>query len=339
MSHAGRLPRRALVTGATGLLGSHVVARLVQAGCEVRGLVRRPAAGAFLEALGAGVVAGDVNDAASLHAAAAGCETVFHTAAVIGPGGDWEAYRLGNVEGTANVVAAAAAAGCRLVHVSSTAVFGRHRYHDRPTDELVLLPELPVQDAYGRSKQQAERLVLDAHGAGQLWACVVRPPIMYGRRDRQLTPRLGSLLRWGVAPLVAGGAATLPLVHADSVAEGALRAAAHEAAGGRVYHLTNDFDLSAADLLRYASEGLGHRVWPLPISAGAARLGFKVLGLALRAAGRPDLARHAGSTLEMLLRNNPFSSGRARRELGWQPTLAPATGVPEAFRWWRDRGG
>jgi UDP-glucose 4-epimerase len=240
-----------------------------------------------------------------------------------------------NVEGTRNVVTAAERAGCRLVHVSSTAVFGADRYGARP-EETAPLPELPSHDAYGRSKQEAERAVLTAHRAGRIWAAVVRPPIMYGKGDRQLAPRLGPILSCGLFPLVGGGTTKVALVHADAVAEGIVRAAAHDAAGGRVYHLTNDFDLTVAELVGYAARGLGRRVRTPHVPVTVARLALPLLQAALIAGGRPDLASQAPGVLALVTRNNPFSSDRARRELGWAPTLAPEDGVVEAFRWWSE---
>ena len=165
-------------------------------------------------------------------AAAAGCQAVFHAAAAIGVGGQWEAFEAPNVTGTRHIMEATEAAGARLVHVSSTAVFGSHRYRSTPTDEDVPLPRLPADDLYGRSKQDAERAVLAAHAAGRIWAAAVRPPLMYGRRDRQFVPRLAPLLERGVFPLVEDGATVLSLVHADSVADGAVRAVDTASAGG-----------------------------------------------------------------------------------------------------------
>jgi UDP-glucose 4-epimerase len=238
--------------------------------------------------------------------------------------------------GTEHVVAAAEAAGSRVVHVSSTSVFGFRRYGVTATDESVPLPPLPARDAYGRSKQEAERVVLGAHASGRVWTAVVRPPVMYGKRDRQFLPRAGPILERGLFPLIDGGTARLPLVHAGAVAEGAVRAAMTDAAGGRVYHLTDDFPVTAAELVSYASLGLGRRIRTLRVPLPAARLGFRALGVALAIGGRRDLARHAGGLLEMLSRDNPFTSERARRELGWSPTLRPLQGLPEAFRWWSD---
>ena len=330
--------KRALVTGATGMLGSYVVERLRAEGWEVRGLLRDPARTAAVEGLGAAPVAGDVTRLPSLHAAAAGCDMIVHTAAAIGAGSDWETFRAGNVAGTANVVAAAGGAGCRLVHVSSTSVLGPARYYPQPTDESAPLPLLPPGDAYGRSKQEAERIVLEAHAAGRIWAAVVRPPVMYGKRDRQFLPRLAPYLERGLFPLVNGGTTTLPLVHAHAVADGAVRAGLTDAAGGGVYHLTNDFDVTAAELVAYASIGLGRRVRAALVPPALAGPLFRALGLALLVAGRPDLAPRAAGLHDMLTRDNPFTSARARRELGWSPSIRPEEGLPEAFRWWSDHG-
>ena len=329
--------KRALVTGATGMLGGYVVERLLAGGWSVRGLVRDLSRAHAVEALGAQAFVGDVTSGDAVRAAATGCDAIVHAAAAIGPGSHWETFRAGNVVATENVVAAAQAAGSRLVHVSSTSVLGRDRYFASPTDESAPLPALPARDAYGRSKQEAERLVLAAHASGRIWATVVRPPMMYGRRDRQFTPRLAPLLERGVFPLVAGGRNTLSLVHAHAVADGAVRAVLTDRAGGRVYHLTNDFAVTVADLVRYASLGLRRRIRTPHVPVGAARAAFRALVPLLVVAGRRDLAPHAAGIFEMLTRDNPFTSERARRELLWSPVIRPADGLPEAFRWWSER--
>jgi nucleoside-diphosphate-sugar epimerase len=316
------------------MLGTRLVERLLHDGWSVRALVRDPGRAGWLEGEGAALVRGDLADGGSLRAAAKGCDAIFGAAAAIGPGDDHARFGQVNVAGTSRLVAAAAGAGARLVHVSSTSVFGRHRYRDTPTDESAPLPELPVELAYGRTKQEAERVVLAAHARGEAWAAVVRPPCMYGPRDRQFAPRIGPVLRRGLFPLVNGGRTTLALVSADAVALGAIRAAVSDQAGGRVYHLTNDFDLTVAELVRFAERGLGHRIRTPRVPLRVGRAAFRVLGIVLAAAGRRDLAPHAEGLLEMLTRDNPFSSERARRELGWAPTLRPAEGIPAAFGAW-----
>src|SRR5512142_1155960 len=127
--------RRALVTGATGMLGSYLVQRLIDGGYDVRALVRSPERAHWLRDMRADIVQGELADARALVAAADGCAIVFHAAAAIGPQSDWETFRAGNVQGTSNVVKACEHAGARLVHISSTAVYGDSRYEMAPVSE------------------------------------------------------------------------------------------------------------------------------------------------------------------------------------------------------------
>lgn len=330
---------RALVTGATGLVGSHLVERLRADGWEVRALVRDPARDGWLGALGARLATGDVLDAESLRRAGEGCDALFHTAAAVTPRGGWEAFRRPNIDGTANAIAAAERAGARLLHLSSVAVYGpsaRYRADGRPTTEDTPLAPLPESAHYARSKRESEELVMRAHAEGRVWATTVRPCVIYGRRDRQFVPRVARLLRPGVAPLLDGGRTTLPIVHAASVADAAVRAVQADVAGGRAYNATNDFDVTVRDFFRLAGEGLGRRVRLVPMPArlvsAAVRTGLKVASLATGG----GLNVVAGSSLGFLTRDNPFSSERAREELGWSPPVPPEAGIPEAFRWWKE---
>ena len=327
----------ALVTGATGLLGSYLVERLLEDGWGVRALVRRLEQARWLEEAGAKLFAGDITDRPSITSAASGCSLVFHAAASVGVGNDWETFRLGNVEGTENVLHASAASGARFVFVSTTGVFGRARYREVPTDESVPLPKLPEHEVYGRSKQAAERLVLEAHERGTAWTAIVRSPVMYGVRDRQFVPRIAPILQRGFFPLLGGGTSTMSLTHARSIAEGAFLVGTNESAGGKIYHLTDDFPITVSDLVRYGAEGLGCRVRRVHVPTAVAKIGFGVLKPLLVAIGRSDLALHTEGTLDMLTRNNPFTSRRAREELGWVPTTRPEAGLPEAFRSWKAR--
>jgi len=250
--------------------------------------------------------------------------------------GGWEAFRRPNVDGTRNVVEAAAAARARLVHVSSVAVYGaggRYANAGRTSEETPLAP-LDEHSYYARSKRESERLVLEAHAAGRLWATAVRPDVVYGPRDRQFVPRVAKLLRWGVAPVVGAGNSTLAVVHAANVADGMVRAAARESAGGRAYNLANDFDVTVAEFFRLAGEGLGRRIRLLRLPASVARV---IVSGVVRVAP-PRLRSSLGQSIDFLSRDNPFTSERARRELGWDPPVHPRNGVPEAFRWYDESG-
>jgi nucleoside-diphosphate-sugar epimerase len=324
--------RTALVTGATGLVGSHVVERLQRDGWQVRALVRDASRAEWLRRGGVELAIGDTLDASTLPPATAGCDVVFHTAAAVTPDGGWEAFRLPNIEGTRHVLEATAATGARLVHVSSVAVYGaRARYAatgERTSEETPLAP-LGEHSWYARSKRESEQLVLEAHARGRLWATAVRPDVIYGERDRQFVPRVARLLRFGVAPVVGGGGSTLAVVHAANVADGMVRAALHDEAGGRAYNLANDFDVTVADFFLLAGEGLGERLRFVSIPVSAARVVVRVAALVTPTRLRSSLRQ----SVDFLTRDNPFTSERSRRELGWDPPVPPERGVVDAFRW------
>lgn len=327
--------KRALVTGATGMLGSYIVRELLAKGCSVRALVRDASAARWLQFIGVELVVGDLGDCRTIRRCVADCDAVFHAAAAIGPQTEWEFFRAGNVDGTRRIVDACAVTGARLVLVSSTAVYGNLRYELPSVDESAVLPTLPASNAYGRSKQEAERIALEAHARARTWCTIVRPPPMYGERDRQLTPRMGAVLDRGIFPLIDGGRTKLAIVHAGAVAAGAVAAACTDAAGGRVYNLTSDFPLTVADFVRYAAEGLERRILTpaLPLGAGLAL--FRAIAAGVRLVGRPELSVHATGSFWWLTNDNPYPAGRACRELGWRPAITPDVGIPAAFRWWK----
>lgn len=332
----------ALVTGATGLVGHHVVERLRRDGWTVRAFVRDVSRAGALSAAGVELVRGDTLEPTGLALAARGCDVVFHTAAAVTPSGGWNAFSRPNVDGTRHAIAAAASVKARLVHVSSVAVYGgteRYRAGGQRTDEDTPFGELPAHAFYARSKRDSEALVLQAHAAGRLWATAVRPDVVYGPHDRQFVPRLARLLRHGIAPLVGGGRSTLAVVHAANVADGMVRAAVTDAAGGRAYNLANDFDVTVEEFFRLACDGLGVRMRRLPVPYGVARAGLGIFHRVAPLLFGSRFSAVGSASLHFISRDNPFSSERARRELGWAPLVRHEVGVPDAFRWWHVTSG
>jgi nucleoside-diphosphate-sugar epimerase len=330
---------RALVTGGTGLVGSHVIERLVRDGWSVRALVRSHSP--LIETLGGECVTGDVLDADAFARAATGCDAIFHNAAAITPHGGWESFRRTNVDGTTNAIAAARGSGARLVHLSSVGVYGpaaRYRDDGLKTDEATPLTPLPERAYYARSKRESEELVMRAHAAGEIWATALRPTVIYGDRDRQFVPRVARLLSRGIVPLVGGGVTKFSIVHAANVADGVVRAATRDAAAGRAYNLANDFDVTVRRFFELAGEGLGRRVRFVKLPTPVARGALRAVKAITRALSGGKMSVVSSASLAWLTRDNPFTSERARAELGWAPSVRPEAGVPEAFRWWREHG-
>ena len=179
---------RALLTGATGFVGSAVARALLREGWQVRALVRQNSDRRNLQSLEIETVAGDLNDRSSLDHAVAGCEALFHVAADyrLGASRPEELYRT-NVEGTRNVLNAARSAGVgRVVYTSSVATIGI------PADGSPGREETPVALAdmighYKRSKFLAEQVARDAARAGAS-VVIVNPSTPIGPGDVKPTP-------------------------------------------------------------------------------------------------------------------------------------------------------
>jgi nucleoside-diphosphate-sugar epimerase len=327
-----------VVTGGAGLVGSHAIAALVARGEPVRALVR-PGAAPAVRALGAEPVPGDTRDPGAWRTAIAapgGVRAIVHAAALVTRRVSLDEFLAVNVGGTEQAVAAARAAGARLVHISSVAVYGRRAtYAAGPgaVDEDFPFHPLEAADYYARSKRVAEERLWAAAAAGRVWAVALRPNVIYGERDRTFTPRVARFVRLGIVPRIGAGTNRLSCVYAGNVAAAAMAALDAPVPGGRPYNVTNDDGLTQRELVAAFAEDLGVRVRAVPVPYVVAAVAVRALGAARRLT-RPGIYRGvAGAAVEFLAAENPFRSERARRELGWVPPVAPREAVRRTVRW------
>jgi nucleoside-diphosphate-sugar epimerase len=233
--------RTLFLTGGTGFIGSHVAARFLAEGWNVRALVRRRDRRGLLPDE-VEIAAGDLLDGGGLRRHLRGCTAVMHCAGATGARSLAE-FRRVNVGGTEAVVRAASAAcpDAMFVHVSSQAAAGPSRDGTpvRETD-----PPGPVS-WYGRSKLEGE-LAVTRHHPGP-W-CVVRPSVVYGAGDRGLLPMFAMVAR-GVAPVVAGGGGRLQLLAVEDLARILFAAAQRRDMHGRRAFAAGE-SVSMGDLVR-----------------------------------------------------------------------------------------
>lgn len=324
-----------LVTGATGFVGSAMVRRLLDAGHSVRALVRTGSDQRNLDGLEVERVVGDLTDPASLKRAAAGCTALYHVAAD---------YRLwvrdpkvmerANIDGTRNVLLAAAEAGCqRMVYTSSVATLGL-RDDGTPSDEDEPSGLADMCGTYKRSKFLAEREVKRLVDEQRLPVVIVNPSTPVGPRDLRPTPTGRMVLDAITGRMPAYVDTGLNIVHVDDVADGHLLAMQHGRLGER--YILGGENLYLRDILNRLAAMSGQRpprvrlphqlVLPMAwISECWARLTnnddprLTVTGI--------RLARHLMF----------FSSERARRELGYAPRPADEA-LRDAMDWFRQHG-
>ena len=317
----------ALVTGANGFLGSAVVRALLADAVAVRALARPGSDRRNLAGLSVTVVDGDVTDPESLRRAVDGCQTVFHVAAdyrlwVADP---QPMYRA-NVDGSVNVLEAAAAAGAtRMVYTSSVAVLGINA--DRtPADENTPVRVEDMVGHYKRSKFLAEQAVRKRAAELKLPVVTVNPSTPIGPRDIKPTPTGRILLDAAAGRMPAFVDTGLNLVHVDDVAAGHLAAAKLGVPGER-YVLGGD-DFTLQQILELVAQHVGRRASTIRLPH------WSVYPVAIAAEAVATLTKREPRVtldgLRMSKKHMYFSSRKAQRELNYRwrdPRLAVAAAV------------
>lgn len=328
-------PAPILVTGAAGLVGTHLLEALRERGERPRALVRERSRAAA-EALGAEAVIGDVTDAISWQRAATGVRAIVHGAALVVTSASQEEYTRVNVGGTRLAIAAARRTGVPLVHISSVAVYGRTAVYDAAgVSEDYPFQPLPAGDFYARSKRAAELLVRESAQDKAFSATAIRPNVIYGARDRLFTARLLRTLRRGLLPQIGHGRNHLSCVYAGNVASAIVAALDAPAQGGfRAYNVTCDAEprLAQREFFETFARASGAHPRFIPVPIWLVRAGIATW-TALRRFARPG--RYAGlgtSALSFILGENPFSIARITRELGWTPPFDTRSAILRAVR-------
>jgi len=310
--------RRALVTGAGGFVGSHLVERLLGDGYQVRGFVRytsTPRLG-WLDDLPAGkraaveIAAGDLRDPETVRRAVENTDSVFHLGALIGVPYSYQHPREveeTNILGTLNVLIASRDQKVgRVIYASTSEVYGSARY--TPIDES---HPIHAQSPYAASKIGAEQLVGSFHASFGLPTVILRPFNIYGRRQsaRAIIPTIITQIL-GDKPLELGTlSSTRDFTFVTDAVEALVLADRSQGAVGETFNIGSNFEVSIDELIDRVSALSGKR--------------------------RPAIVRdevrirRAGSEVTRLWADNT----RAADILGWRPTIPLDEGLKRTMRW------
>jgi nucleoside-diphosphate-sugar epimerase len=310
-------PRRLLVTGGSGYFGTVLVDQALGQGHRVRIFDRnepekRDAPVEF--------VRGDVRDRVAIRGACDGVDVVLHNVAQVPLARDRDLFHSVNVVGTANVlVAAREAAVAKVVHTSSSAVFGIPEAN--PVTEST--PARPLE-AYGRAKLQAEQLCREA-ASGGLDVTVVRPRTILGHGRLGIMAVLFEFVAEGAPIYVLGrGDNRYQFVHASDLADACLRAASH--AGPATFNVgATEFGTMRETLEALVEHaGTGSRVVSLPVRPATA---------AMRTLARLGMAPFAPYHWLLYGESLWFDTTKARTELGWEATQSNEAMMKESYEW------
>ncbi|MDT8395396.1 MAG: NAD-dependent epimerase/dehydratase family protein [bacterium] len=321
--------RTSFVTGGTGFVGSHLVDHLLQRGSEVRCLVRDRSRLRWLQGKPVTLVEGDLDSEAIIRDAASGTDAFFHLAGATAAASREQYFRV-NAEGSRKAARAALEAAEPpgvFIYVSSMAAVGPGL-----SGEVVAETRrpLPVTD-YGRSKLDGERIL---SGMGPLPLVTLRPPTVYGPRDREVLPMF-RLASKGFLPLL-NPEASLSLVHVEDLVRGIVAAAQHSRIG-ETYFITHPEPIATVDLPGYFSDALGRRVRGLRVPGGVLAAAASVSEGWGRLTGRMPVFNRQ-KVRELTAASWVCSYEKAREQIDFTAGIAIADGVARTARWYEEQG-
>lgn len=320
---------KACVTGGTGFVGGHLIRALQRRGdtitCLVRDLDRGSTLGPDIR-----LVRGDLFDRPALVEACRGAEIIYHVAGRISAPSE-AAFLAANRDGTASVLdAVAESAGTirRFVYVSSIAA-GGPTVPGSPVDET--RPPAPVTP-YGRSKTAGEAVVR----AGKVPWTIIRPPVVYGERDRE-TLTLFRLARFGLGIVVGDGSQELSLVYAGDLAQALIAAGTSVATAGKVYYAAHPDPVTSRDLVLAVGRAVGRRPMVVAIPGAVARVVLWTIGSLAHLAGQATVLS-TDKLPEFLAPAWIFSSRALANDAGWRAGTDLEAGLAQTAQWYRKAG-
>jgi len=332
----GAVGLHVLVTGATGLLGSHLAEQWVRAGAKVRVILRRHDPTPFLDDLGVEKVHGNLRDPISCRFACEGMDIVCHAAAKVGDWGSWHEFQEDTVEATRQIADAAKHAGVsRFVQISSTSAYGHPHDSEAPIrEDYPLGTHIWRQDPYTLAKVECERLLWKMCGSG-FPLTIIRPSWLYGLRDRITLKRVVGRMKAGKFRLIGRGDNRIQAIDAAEVASAAIHAALAQAGLGRAYNVTDlgsitqkgYFDLMAA---AFGLPPITKRAHYPTVFFGA---GLLERWGRLVHPGRPPLITRYAAWL--MGRRLWYDNSRIRDEIGWSPSIDYETSLRRTAEWFR----
>jgi len=322
-----------LVTGATGLVGSHLVEALLLRGESVRAYARPTSHAASLRKRGVEVHIGHLTDQASVVAAADGVDRIFHCAELARDWGPTIAFQQANVDGVQSLLGAATRVGARFIFLSTTQVYG---FPGTPADEGVA--PSPRGFGYSDSKIEAEALVRARHRAVRLPTVIIRRGTVYGPGATRTVLSLVDALHEHSLTLFDGGKHIAGLTYVGNLVDAMVLAGDSEDAAGRIYNVTDGSDVTWRHYIHALADGLQ---LARPSKSQPRWLAYLLAMFwenYYRMTGRNDRPPMTTMNVEVMGTDQIYPIDRARRELGYAPRVAIEEGIDRTIEWLRREG-
>jgi nucleoside-diphosphate-sugar epimerase len=331
---------KALVTGANGFVGSHLVEGLLSKGYHVICLVRKTSNLRWLSGLNVEYVYADISEKESLSREAGSSgknvlndvDFVFHVAGLT-KAKSKEEYFKANYEGTKNLLEAYVENNQqikRFVYISSQAAVGPGK-DDQPLDETA--PCNPVTD-YGKSKLEGEKIVLEF--SSKLPVTIIRPPAVYGPRDSDILSFF-KVANYGFKTFFGKGESYLSLCYIEDLINGIILAAESPKATGQIYFIADDQIYSWKEAFRIVAKVLNKKTITLKIPKVFLYAIAFVSENVARLLGKPTVI-NVQKVREITQKYWLCDVSKAKRELGFSPQYPLEEGAKKTVRWYKEKG-
>jgi 2-alkyl-3-oxoalkanoate reductase len=320
---------KALVTGATGFVGSYLTRALLRRGDTVRILARTAERAAPLQAAGAEVRLGDIGKPATLQGIAANMEVVFHLASAVAA--STAVFERTDVQGTEQMLLEAQRAGARrFVYVGTLSGYPLAKHNSGVIDERTAFDDTGLLGNYARAKARAEAAVLAAHQRGAIEGVIVRLGLVCGVGANVMPAHVGQRLGRDRVILFGDGSVPLPLTYIDNSVDALILAATVPGIGGESFNIVDDDIFTQAQYLALLHQAAGGkpRVLRLP------RIAYYALGLVseLAAAARKKEPTTNRYRIKTRLAQVRWDCNKAKHMLQWQPRVRLRDGLTTVFR-------
>lgn len=327
-----------LVTGATGLVGSHVVERAHSMGVPVRVLVRESSDTSLLDEWGVEIIVARMSVPDDMKKAAEGVTVVVHCAAKVGDWGPVDDYRKINVGGTENLLNAVEQNGtikC-YIQISSLGVYEARDHYGTDESEP---PNVSGIDGYTLTKAESEKLVLKHVRENKLPATVLRPGFIYGPRDRTVLPRLLEKLKDGKVKYLGSTDKLMNNTYVNNLVDAIFLAIDRDDLRGETFNIRDDRLVSKQEFMETICDLAGYENPPLkPVPMGIAKGLAKVLEKTYRLLGKDHAPILSSARIKFLALNLDFCIDKAKRELKYDPQVDFKDAMKETIEWFRGQG-
>lgn len=326
----------ALITGASGFIGTYLIQRLLTEKIGIRALVR-PSSQHLgrLKTLPVDIAQGSLTDPAFIAKSMQGIETIYHAAAPVGSN-DWDNHYQVTVKATETLINTAIDYGVkRLVFISSLSVYDLLALRNGATvnEETACYSNPKAMGPYVDAKLAAEHLLLEAYRSHHLGVTIIRPGIVIGPKGVVRIPHIGYKVQDRSFLVLGTGENILPLTYVENTVDGIYKASIAEKAIGQIYNLVDEGEVTVNQYINRLKSVSGsqasviHLPTPFLYTASSAYELGSSLGLLKK--GVTSWAQ-----IQRKMKSLKYENHKAKNELNWEPKISIEFGLQKTFDWY-----